>query len=363
MLRQAAAAGERLDLRVELACNGLFGELPRPYASREPVVLDRCQIARFDPRAWRLHHDFDVLRRLEAEHADGLDPTWAGELLYELNRFCNVWVGARPADLGRGRGDPGAPARAPQRHGHARAVGDRPRPPRHRLAVAAGRELPQGGAHLQLAGRLHGPLPGVPVRLLAGPAVRLDPAPQPGAVRAHPRTRGVRPVAAGRRHLGRARLQPAVRRVAGAPVPPRPALLRAGVRPPLSASSGTRTCSATTASCRRSCAAPGSAASSPRSCPGTGSTRPRTTRSPGRASTAREVLAHFPPADTYNATAEVAELRRSVRDYKDHDRSRRSLLVFGHGDGGGGPTPDDAGDAAPRPRPAGPSAHDHHHQR
>ena len=53
-----------------------------------------------------------------------------------------------------------------------------------------------------------------------------------------------------------------------------------------------------------------------------------------------QVLAHFPPADTYNATAEVAELRRSVRDYKDHDRSHRSLLVFGYGDGGGGPTPD-----------------------
>ena len=97
MLREAAAAGERLDLRVELACNGLFGELPRPYASREPVVLDRCQIARFDPRAWRLHHDFDVLRRLEAEHADGLDPTWAGELLYELNRVCNVWSEHDPA--------------------------------------------------------------------------------------------------------------------------------------------------------------------------------------------------------------------------------------------------------------------------
>ena len=53
-----------------------------------------------------------------------------------------------------------------------------------------------------------------------------------------------------------------------------------------------------------------------------------------------EVLAHFPPADTYNATAEVEELRRSARDYKDHDRSRRSLLVFGYGDGGGGPTPE-----------------------
>ena len=52
------------------------------------------------------------------------------------------------------------------------------------------------------------------------------------------------------------------------------------------------------------------------------------------------MLAHFPPADTYNATVEVAELRRTARDYKDHDRSGRSLLVFGWGDGGGGPTPE-----------------------
>src|SRR3954453_1695011 len=91
MVLAEAAGGERLDLRVELACNGLFGEPPRPYAALEPVVLDRCQIARFDERAWRLHHDFDVLRRLEADAAQGLDPTWAGELLSELNRVCNVW--------------------------------------------------------------------------------------------------------------------------------------------------------------------------------------------------------------------------------------------------------------------------------
>jgi alpha-mannosidase len=50
------------------------------------------------------------------------------------------------------------------------------------------------------------------------------------------------------------------------------------------------------------------------------------------------VLTHFPPADTYNAEATVAELRGSVAAYKDHGRSRASLLVFGHGDGGGGPT-------------------------
>ncbi|WP_053226778.1 alpha-mannosidase [Solirubrobacter soli] len=51
-----------------------------------------------------------------------------------------------------------------------------------------------------------------------------------------------------------------------------------------------------------------------------------------------EVLTHFPPADTYNAEATVAELWRESAAYKDHGRSRHSLLVFGHGDGGGGPT-------------------------
>jgi alpha-mannosidase len=92
LLLDPAAGGERLHLRIELACNGMFGMLARPYESLEPVVLDRCQIARFDRRAWKLHHDFDVLRALEADWQNGLDPSWAGELLSELNRFCNLWV-------------------------------------------------------------------------------------------------------------------------------------------------------------------------------------------------------------------------------------------------------------------------------
>jgi alpha-mannosidase len=47
---------------------------------------------------------------------------------------------------------------------------------------------------------------------------------------------------------------------------------------------------------------------------------------------------HFPPADTYNAEATVPEVRAAVRRFRDHERSRDSLLVFGYGDGGGGPT-------------------------
>src|SRR6185437_3681325 len=65
---------------VELACNGLFGEFA-------PVELTRCELGLFDPDAWRLYWDFETLRALEAEQ--GLDPSWAGELAEELNRFCN----------------------------------------------------------------------------------------------------------------------------------------------------------------------------------------------------------------------------------------------------------------------------------
>ncbi len=53
-----------------------------------------------------------------------------------------------------------------------------------------------------------------------------------------------------------------------------------------------------------------------------------------------QVLTHFPPADTYNSMANVTEVLRSSLRFKDHDRARESMLVFGYGDGGCGPTPE-----------------------
>ena len=50
------------------------------------------------------------------------------------------------------------------------------------------------------------------------------------------------------------------------------------------------------------------------------------------------VLGHFPPADTYSSEATVPDLLKTVREYRSHDHSGTSLLIFGHGDGGGGPT-------------------------
>jgi alpha-mannosidase len=49
-----------------------------------------------------------------------------------------------------------------------------------------------------------------------------------------------------------------------------------------------------------------------------------------------QVLTHFPPADTYNSVANVQEVLKSSRLFKEHDRARDSMLVFGYGDGGVG---------------------------
>ncbi len=53
-----------------------------------------------------------------------------------------------------------------------------------------------------------------------------------------------------------------------------------------------------------------------------------------------QVLVHFPPVDTYNALCTPEELLFSVRNFKDHERARESLYPFGYGDGGGGPNPE-----------------------
>jgi alpha-mannosidase len=52
------------------------------------------------------------------------------------------------------------------------------------------------------------------------------------------------------------------------------------------------------------------------------------------------VFTHFPPADTYNGNFSAGEVVRSAANFKDPDRSSRSLYLYGWGDGGGGPEPD-----------------------
>ena len=58
-----------------------------------------------------------------------------------------------------------------------------------------------------------------------------------------------------------------------------------------------------------------------------------------------EVLAHFPPAETYSAWLYPYDLAKADTSFKDSNWSRQSLLPFGYGDGGGGPSPEIIGRA------------------
>ncbi len=51
------------------------------------------------------------------------------------------------------------------------------------------------------------------------------------------------------------------------------------------------------------------------------------------------IFTHFPPADTYNGDFTAGQVIWSESNFKDQDRSSRSLYLFGWGDGGGGPEP------------------------
>ena len=108
-----AVGGEELTAYVEVACNHLLGAdgvpgLPWPAPSpRSSHWLETCEIRSFDPLAWNLYHDLRVLTELVADRLPvqesrainpgnkplvrpALDPAWAGQLLYDLNAVCNA---------------------------------------------------------------------------------------------------------------------------------------------------------------------------------------------------------------------------------------------------------------------------------
>lgn len=51
-----------------------------------------------------------------------------------------------------------------------------------------------------------------------------------------------------------------------------------------------------------------------------------------------QVICHMTPSETYTASADFGDMKRSVTQHKSMDQDNTSLLVFGKGDGGGGPT-------------------------
>ena len=337
LLLDPCRGGERLDLRIEMACNGTFGRLAGPYESLQPVVLDRAVFGRFDQRAWSLFHDLDVLRRLEADAANGLDPAWAGMLLHELNRFCNVW----DEDPATWEEAAAILARLYQQR-NAGVV--------HRLSAI-------GHAHLDTAWLW--PLAETyrkAVRTFSSQVAYLDRYPEYrfccSQAQQYEWIRRRNPELYGRiaRHVGDGRWVP----VGGTWVEP-DCNLPSGESLARQFLHGQRFFEREFGRRCREFWNPdvfGYASQLPQIMRLAGIDRFLTQKLSWNRFNKPEhhtfrwegvdgsrVLAHFPPADTYNATADVAELRRSARDYRDHDRSRRSLLVFGWGDGGGGPTP------------------------
>ena len=339
LLIDPAAGGERLDLRVELACNGKFGRLDPAYESVEPVVLDRCQIARFDREAWDMRCDFLVLQALEADHANGLDPTWAGELLAELNRFCNVW---QEDDRGTWPEARAILTRLLATTNAARV---------HELSAI-------GHAHIDTAWLW-------PLEETYRKTVRTFSS-QTAYMERYPELRFACSQAQQYEWIRRRNpdLYERIRRQveAGRWIP----VGGTWIEPDCNLPSGESLVRQFLYGQRfferefgRRCAefwnpdVFGYNGQLPQIMRGAGIGRFLTQKlswnrfNPPAHHTftwqgidGSEVLAHFPPADTYNSPATVEELRRVARDYKDHPRSRHSLLVFGFGDGGGGPTPE-----------------------
>jgi alpha-mannosidase len=319
VLARAAAGGEQIELEVELACNGLFGRQQLPFE------LHRAEIGRFDPDAWRLWLDFETLRALAVE--PGLDASWAGELLSELNRFCN-------------EGDPAILAALHERRNASTA---------HELAAL-------GHAHLDTAWLW--PLAETrrkAVRTFTTAVAYMDEYPeyrfacsQPQQyawieegepelwerIRAH--------VEAGRWiPVGATWVEPDCN------IPSGESLLRQflhgqrwfesrlgrrcpefwnpdvfgynGQLPQVMREGGVERFLTQKLSWNRF-------------------NRPEHHTFTWEGIDGSQVLAHFPPADTYSSPADVAGLRLSAREYRDHEHSRTALLLFGHGDGGGGPT-------------------------
>ncbi|HVM16834.1 MAG TPA: glycoside hydrolase family 38 C-terminal domain-containing protein [Gaiellaceae bacterium] len=325
LLVRTADPGARLDLEVEVACNGLFGR------QDAPVELHRCELGRFDARAWQLLHDFETLRALEAD--PGLDPSLAGELRSELTRFCNAWE-QEPE-----------PAHEILRALHERRNGSR-----------AHEVVAMGHAHIDTAWQW--PIAETKRKLARTFSTQLR------SMDDYPEYRFACSQAQQYAWVEErdpdlwARLRAKVEAGQFVPVggswiepdcnlPSGEALLRQFLHGQRYFESrfGVR--------CREfwSPDAFGYAGQLPQLMRLAGMTRFLTQKLSWNRFTrpehhtfvwqgidGSEVLAHFPPADTYSSEATVPELLRTAREFRDHDHSAASMLLFGHGDGGGGPT-------------------------
>ncbi len=328
LLVERGEPSESVFFEIELACNG---PSYRDDDAGPPAELRRCELGLFDRDAWELYLDFETLRVLAGEHERGLDEAWAGDLLSELNRFCNVWPATGAREILAGLYE-------------------------RRNATTTHQVAAIGHAHLDLAWLW--PLAETyrkAVRTLTTQTRYMDE--QPGyrfacsqaqlyawiKKRSNELWERIREgVAAGQLvPVGGTWVEPDCN------IPSGESLLRQflhgqrffeeefgqrclefwnpdvfgynGQLPQIMREGGVHRFLTQKLSWNRF-------------------NEPEHHTFIWQGIDESEVLVHFPPADTYNADATVAELRRSARSFKDHEHSRMSMFVFGHGDGGGGPT-------------------------
>jgi alpha-mannosidase len=340
-LVESATGGERVAFEVEIACNGPFGTgvggagPAPPYRTRPPFVLDRCELGRFDPDAWRLRFDLAVLGALERE--DGIDAALAGELLAGLDDFCSAWdagdratwdeAGAILARLYARHAAGGPHELSAIGHAHLDTAWlwplEESRRKARRTFATQVRLMDEYPEHVFAASqaqhyawiREDDPELWDAVRAsvqrgqwipVGGTWVEPDCNLPSGESLARQLLHGQRFF---ERELGGRCTELWQPDVFG----------YTGQLPQLMRQAGISRFLTQKLSWNRF-------------------NRPEHHTFTWQGIDGSEVLVHFPPADTYNAEATVAELRRNVRDYRDHDRAGHSLLVFGHGDGGGGPT-------------------------
>ncbi len=355
-LMEAAAGGETLTFQVEVACNRAFGREAGGTVpgKADPYRLAACEIRRFDPEAWRLFHDFEILRQLEADRAPSqtarsfggavtnlvrpaLDPTWAGRLLHGLNRVCNL---VDPEDVSTWpAGQEILAGLLATRNGDAG----------HELSAI-------GHAHIDTAWLW-------PIEETRRKCQRTF-ATVVGLMDAYPDFKFAASQAC--QYAAIEEADPDLFARIRAKVTAGQWIVVGGswVEPDCNLPSGESLCRQFLYGQRwferafgRRCAVfwnPdvfGYAGQLPQLMREAGMNRfltqklswNRFTVPPHhsfrwRGIDGSEVLTHFPPADTYNGVATVEELRYHGANYKDADRSVDGLYLFGHGDGGGGPT-------------------------
>lgn len=341
VLLRKARGGESLSLQVEMACNQKFGVTAtggQLVAIAPTYQLARCEIGAFDPQAWELYYDFAFLADLEADLArTGSDPAWAGELLFELNRFANVfderdratWKAAAAVLKPLYQRKNGSAAHEISAIGHAHIdtawlwpLAETRRKcertfssqtaymaeyPRYKFACSQAyqydlikRRNPDLYARIKASAKRGQWIP------VGGTWVEPDCNIPSGESLVRQFLYGQRFF---EREFGKRCKEFWNPDVFG----------YNGQLPQIMRGAGIERFLTQKLSWNRF-------------------TKPPHHTFAWQGIDGSEVLAHFPPADTYNAEATVRELRHSVANYKDHDRSRHSFYLFGWGDGGGGPT-------------------------